>query len=776
MATAMRIITDSLFRLLLAAPCAPWLQAQALPAWPGPFPAPQPLPTPEELLPLRPFAHGETASTNRPVRWRGDRVSQEGETWIIENGAIQVEEMLLLADRIACNLRTGELRAQGHIRLEGADIRLRCERLEMDWKRRVGEAWALELELPPHWTLRSSHVAFATLKRWEFESVELSPCPQEKPGWSAKLSRMKLELEGFAIFRHAQVKVGGVPVMYLPWAAYPAKSERSSGLLPPQVGYSSNLGASLGLSYYQVLGPTMDLTFAPEYYGKEGMLWGGEFRWNPDAAHQGSFQGQYIHQRSNGAYRYRYHLQELWQREDGWQFTADVNQASDALLESDYGRSVGALGTVNSDSALFLGRNFSFFSLNVSAAEQRTYFLPDDPFYRSDFPASMRRQTLPQVQARLYPIPIGSFYLDGGGNLGSFLYRLDLGSQQGENKYRWHREDWYTRLHGRLGQWGPFRADFQLSARYTRYSATLQSSMFDASGSVNGDPLDPASNPAFDPFRVEGPKAQRILGSGRLQLSGPQLGRTFDAVSLFGYKADLKHVLEPFLAFTKNTKSGIAGKLPRFDEVDSRPGVSSSADGEESVEVGLKQHILGRPDKATGFADLVRWKLSTRFHFQPILLADGRFKSGWASVDNDIDVEPHSRLRLSFRRSSEIGSSNSDNSLSAEYTSRDGDRFSLAAFTTGINRFLVRQQGIQVGGIHRLFQDTWRLEYQANYDLRTKGFVYSQVALARITPCVATRLRFSHVAILVPGALNKEDRLDLTFTLRGLGDLFSLKH
>ncbi|MDP2877443.1 MAG: putative LPS assembly protein LptD, partial [Holophaga sp.] len=751
------------------------LTAQNLP----PLPPPQPPaigPSQTELLPLRPFSFEKMTGDGLSLRWRGERVREEGDTYFIESGALQSEDLLLLADHISYNKRTGILEANGKIRLEGPDLRLRCERLRMDWKQRIGDAWALELELPPSWTLRSSHVAFTTLKEWNFEAVELSPCPQEKPGWSARVSRMKLQLEGFATFRNAQIRVGGIPVLYLPWAAYPAKAERSSGLLPPQLGYSSHLGTSVGLSYFQVLGKTMDLTFSPEYYSKEGTFWGGEYRWNPELTHHGSLQGQYIHQKSNGEHRYRYRLQELWQREDGWQFTADINQSSDTLLESDYGRASGGLGTAGSDSAIFLGKSFSWASFNVSAAEQQTYFLPEDNgFYRPEFPSSLRRQSLPQIQARIYPIPLGIFYLDGAANLSRFAYRLDLGKDQTGGQYKWNRGDFSTRLHGRLGQWGPFRADFQMAARFTRYSSSLKASVFDASGSQSGDPLDLNSNPAFDPFRVNGDAVQRFLGSGRLQLSGPQLGRTFEKVSLLGYAGDVKHVLEPFLALTKNSRSSIAGKLPRFDEVDSRPGVGGSADGEQSIEIGLKQHLLGRPGKGSIFADLVRWRISTRYHSQPILLSDGRFKRGWASIDNDFDIEPNSRLRLSFRRSSELGSSAADNSLSAEYTSLLGNRFSLAAFTTGINRYLVRQQGIQVGGINRFFDDQWRLEYQANYDIRTKGFVFSQVALAYVTPCVATRLRYSHVAIQAPGALNKEDRVDLVLTLRSLGDLFSLK-
>jgi len=759
-------------RALLLGALACVLCAQELPSIPEKLPSKE-FPTVPELLPLRPFAFEEGGAETRTIRWRGERVQEIDGIRMIEKGAIQSEDLLLLADRITYEPKTGLLEASGSIRLEGPDIRLRCERLKMDWKQRIGEAWALELEVPPSWTLRSSHVAFTTLRSWDFEAVELSPCPQEKPGWSARLSRMRLELEGFATFRNARIMVGGVPLLYIPWAAYPAKAERSSGLLPPQIGYSSRLGAMLGLSYYQVLGNSMDATLAPELYSREGVLWGGEFRWNPELTHVGSFQGQYIKQRTNEETRYRYRFQELWQREDGWQFTADLNQASDTLVESDYGRAVGALGNPSFDSAIFLGKNLPWASVNLSAAEQRSFFLPDDPFYNAEFPSSLRRQSLPQLQARIYPIPFGDFYLDGGARLSRFAYRLEL--PKGNTSYAWFRDDWSTRLHGRLGQWGPFRADLQLAARYTRYSASLKESIFDTTGAGNGDLLDPASSLSFDPFRVDGEAAQRFLGSSRLQFSGPQLGRTFEKLSFLGYSGDLKHVLEPFVGFTKNSRSAKAGNLPRFDEVDSRPGVEGSADGEQSVEIGMKQHLLGRPGRGSEFTDLVRWRISTRYQSQPILLSDGRFKRGWASLDNEIDVEPNDRIRVSFRRSSEIGSAGADNSLSAEYTSLQGNRFNLAFFSTGINRFLVRQQGIQVGGIQRFFDDRWRLEFQANYDNHRKELVFSQVALAYMTPCVATRLRFSHVAVQVPGSFNKEDRVDLVLTLRGLGDLFTLR-
>lgn len=750
-----------------------------LPAQGPPIPVPAPLeaPTPAELLPLRPFQIDRGPGTSRtPFDWRGERVREAGNTWVLEQGSIQAEGLLLLADRIEYRISDGRLVAEGHIRLEGPDLRLRCERLEMNWSLRTGEAWALQMDLPPSWSLRSQHVAFSTLRSWAFDEVELSPCLEEKPGWRARLSSLKVDLDSFATLWNARVLMGPVPLFYLPWAVYPAQASRSSGLLPPQLGASSSFGATVGLSYYQVFGDQVDATLAPEYFSKEGLLWGGEARWRPDLTHQGSLSGQTIHQRSLDVQRYRYALKEVWQREDGWQLTADVNQASDSLVDADFGKGLGNLGATSYDSALYLGRNFTFGTLSLSAAEQRSFFFSSaqgDPFYSPDFPASLRRQTLPQAEFRFYPVSLlGPFYLDGGVRLGRFAYRISGSTVSPDSSYAWARQDANTRVHGRLGQWGPFRADLEVMGRVTHYGATLGSPVFDPAAGADGTVVDPATSP----FVVDGAAATRLLASSHLRLSGPQLGRSFGDVSLLGYKGELKHVVEPYFGFTETSRFGQAGYLPRFDATDSTPGVNDSASGERSFELGFKQHILGRAASGGGFSDLVRLRIASRYHSTPIILSDGRYKNGWSSVDTDLDVEPDERLRISLRRSSDFGNGGSDNSLSVDVKAQDGSRLNLAYFSTGINRFLVRQKGLQLGGIQRIWDDRVRLECSANYDFRTKGFASSQVAVAYVEPCVAYVLKFTHVALnttLMSGG--REDRVDLTLTLRGLGDLFSFR-
>lgn len=746
------------------------LGAQGLPSLPA-RPLPQTTPSPAELIPMRPFNPEYGVAGRLPFRWRGEKVTEKFDSWDLENGAIQTDSTLLVADRIHYTPSTDEINAEGHIRMEAPGLRLRCERLKMDWKKQVGEAQSLVLELQPTWSLSASKVVFTSLQQWEFEQVEVSPCPEERPGWKVQTSNLKVDLQGYATMRNLWLWIKGIPTpYYLPWVMYPAKAQRTPGLLPPSIRFGGTTGWSIGVPYYQTFGDRVDATFSPEYYSKQGTMLGGELRWSPEPTHQGSFQGRTIHQTSDGENRYNYVIKELWQREDGWQFSADINQASDTLLDSDYGHGVVTTSHSNYDSSVFLGKNFSWASFSLTASEMKTFFTESDAFYSSEFPNSLKKQSLPQLQARFYPIPVGRFYLDGGVRAGQMGYRLDLGDDLPEPSYRWNRQDVFTRLQGRLGQLGPFRTDLQLQGRFTRYSATLHNSVFDTSTSDSGF-LNAAQSAAFNPMWVDGDSANRLLGSGRIQFLAPPMGRTFENLKLFHYGGDLKHVLEPFVAFTETTDYDKAGKVPRFDEVDSRPGVAGSAMGERSVEFGVKQHLLGRPGKGSDYLDLVRWRISTKYHFEPIILADGRIQSGWGSIDNDLDIEPNDRLRITFRRSANMNEGAGDNSLSAEYKGGDGSRFNLALFSTAINRFLVRQRGIQAGGMQRFMDDRLRLEFTANYDLSTKKISTGQVALAYVTPCIATTLKFTRTALNATSSVSRENRLILGFNLRNLGDL-----
>ena len=77
------------------------------------------------------------------------------------------------------------------------------------------------------------------------------------------------------------MRVKKVPVFYTPYLLWPAKSERTSGLLVPNIGYSNLRGSYVGLAYFQILGRSFDTTLFADSYGKGFVGVGDEFRYRP---------------------------------------------------------------------------------------------------------------------------------------------------------------------------------------------------------------------------------------------------------------------------------------------------------------------------------------------------------------------------------------------------------------------------------------------------------------------------------------------------------------
>ena len=56
--------------------------------------------------------------------------------------------------------------------------------------------------------------------------------------------------QGLAILRNTTINILGVPILWLPWMAYPLGTERESGFLFPEFGYGNRNGAEVGLPYF----------------------------------------------------------------------------------------------------------------------------------------------------------------------------------------------------------------------------------------------------------------------------------------------------------------------------------------------------------------------------------------------------------------------------------------------------------------------------------------------------------------------------------------------
>ncbi|WP_242112998.1 LPS-assembly protein LptD [Luteimonas aquatica] len=219
---------------------------------------------------------------NLPTDVNGDSVQGvSGETVTFQgNVALKRGDQFLGADNLSYNQQTDQYVAEGNVRYQDASMRMLADRatgkqdedkhkidnVRYQLTSRRGNGGAKEIQMDgTHGRLIGS---------------SYSTCPPNDRRWELRAPQIDLDTEeGFATARNATVRIGKVPVLYMPWFKFPIDDRRHTGFLMPNLGQSSRNGFDYRQPIYFNLAPNYDLTLEPRIMTRRGVGLGTEFRY-----------------------------------------------------------------------------------------------------------------------------------------------------------------------------------------------------------------------------------------------------------------------------------------------------------------------------------------------------------------------------------------------------------------------------------------------------------------------------------------------------------------
>ncbi len=205
------------------------------------------------------------------VAREGDVITATGET---ERVIARFRAATLRAGQVSYDLRQGIASADRQVEFvdpEGNVIF--ASHLEVDSDLRAGVA----VDFATRFRNGASLMAATAVRRSqnvnELNYAIFTPCPicdaegrPKQPSISIQAEKV-VQDEGLraVLYRNAVFKVGGFPVLYLPFFAHPDPTvERASGFLVPRPSYDEGRGVSLEIPYLQVISPSEDWLISPQ--------------------------------------------------------------------------------------------------------------------------------------------------------------------------------------------------------------------------------------------------------------------------------------------------------------------------------------------------------------------------------------------------------------------------------------------------------------------------------------------------------------------------------
>lgn len=292
-----------------------------------------------------------------------------------------------------------------------------------------------------------------------------STCPPGQRQWEFSANSIRVNNDtATGLAKSATLRLGGIPVLWLPVVWFPTDDRRRTGILSPTIGRDDQNGLDIKLPVYLNLAPNYDATLTPRWLSKRGLMVDGEFRFMTGSS-RGMFTGTYLpNDDISGRDRSFVSFQDVTTFSRHWYGSANINHVSDVDYFADFGDSIAAtsISLINSTVGMY-GRG-KYWSASLTAEQWQianSQVRPGDEPYRR----------LPRLQAAANR-PL-THWLEAGltGEMVRFSHETrDAGGS---------RFDIQPYLRAPLSG-GAWFLTPQIAWRYTRYS--LEDSLAPASG------------------------------------------------------------------------------------------------------------------------------------------------------------------------------------------------------------------------------------------------------------------------------------------------------
>jgi LPS-assembly protein len=228
----------------------------------------------------------QTESGGGKIDITADKLSaQDGANRIEATGSVEIkrDETTLKADEVRMNRETQDIEAKGKISLDDPEWKVRsADEFQFNMGKETGQLKNAEL------FIEEGHISMSGRRMEKFEGQTyhvdegfFTTClcePGSRPSWKFSADEMEMTLRGLGTVKNGYFYVMDVPVFYIPYAFFPLRTERQTGLLSPSFGHSTKEGFRFLQPFFWAISRSTDATIAFDIESKARVGVLGEYR------------------------------------------------------------------------------------------------------------------------------------------------------------------------------------------------------------------------------------------------------------------------------------------------------------------------------------------------------------------------------------------------------------------------------------------------------------------------------------------------------------------
>ncbi|WP_159017200.1 LPS assembly protein LptD [Cognatiluteimonas profundi] len=217
----------------------------------------------------------------QPTDIEGDQLSgTESNPQFQGNVALRRGDQFLGSRKLTYDSSTGKYVAEGDVRYQDSGMRMVADRAEGDQNADTHNVQNVHYQLMSRRGNGGAEHIEMHGSQGSLYGATYSTCPPEDRRWELRAQRIDVDTDaGTGVARNATLRVGRVPVLYVPWFPFPIDDRRRTGLLSPSIALSGRNGFDYRQPYYINLAPNYDATLTPRLMTSRGLQLGAQFRY-----------------------------------------------------------------------------------------------------------------------------------------------------------------------------------------------------------------------------------------------------------------------------------------------------------------------------------------------------------------------------------------------------------------------------------------------------------------------------------------------------------------
>jgi len=247
-----------------------------------------------------------------PVHMTADTISYDEDTGVaVAEGNVELAlgTRTMRADRIRYDSATGEADLSGKVRYKDTGEEFAFDRITINLDSEKGVLYNGSIRISSsNYQILSQRIEKTGKDSFLIEKGSLTTCPCDpEPDWRIEVRRARVTLDQYAVGKDVTFRVRGVPVLWLPWGAFPVKMTRQSGFLLPNFSSNSSRGFTLTVPYYQVINRWSDATVTLDAMSHRGYRPEVEYRFVLNPESEGALRATYFRDREEQENRGRFY-------------------------------------------------------------------------------------------------------------------------------------------------------------------------------------------------------------------------------------------------------------------------------------------------------------------------------------------------------------------------------------------------------------------------------------------------------------------------------------